>query len=254
MSFTLSSKTHCIECLPTAQTDGCLKRAPHASCLGSQLSSLGVLKDHPSIDIRSRCPLPSSTSQASLSPSAKSCHALRLFRPCRFSRLRRLAPPRRCRFVAPCYRSWDSPRFRWGAGALLDLAGETSRGLPKVSVHSSAIVGSASALLFHPEQCSFRPRYGRHTSQGWFRMLSIPSTQITFARLPPLGRLPTGPLGSVRPRLGEVGARVVLVGHMKSLGQRHWSRPRPRFATLSLESTFSPLRSPRAARPPLLTL
>jgi hypothetical protein len=34
------------------------------------------------------------------------------FRPCRFSRLRRLSPRVRCRFVAPCCRSWGSPGFR----------------------------------------------------------------------------------------------------------------------------------------------
>jgi hypothetical protein len=34
------------------------------------------------------------------------------FRPCRFSRLRRLSPHTRCRFVAPCSRSWGSPGFK----------------------------------------------------------------------------------------------------------------------------------------------
>jgi hypothetical protein len=33
-------------------------------------------------------------------------------RPCRFSRLRRLAPRARCRSVAPCCRPWGSPGFR----------------------------------------------------------------------------------------------------------------------------------------------
>ena len=36
------------------------------------------------------------------------------FRPCRFSRLRRLAPRTRCRSVAPCSRSWGSPGCRLG--------------------------------------------------------------------------------------------------------------------------------------------
>ena len=34
------------------------------------------------------------------------------FRPCRFSRLRRFSPHTRCRFVAPCSRSWGSPGFK----------------------------------------------------------------------------------------------------------------------------------------------
>jgi hypothetical protein len=46
-------------------------------------------------------------------PSTKACHRLDTFRPCRSSRLRRFSPPGRCRLVASCSRSWDSPRFRW---------------------------------------------------------------------------------------------------------------------------------------------
>jgi hypothetical protein len=37
-------------------------------------------------------------------PSARACQARILFRPCRFSRLRRLAPRAQCRSVAPCSR------------------------------------------------------------------------------------------------------------------------------------------------------
>lgn len=45
-------------------------------------------------------------------PSAPGCHSRRSFRPCRFSRLRRLAPHTRCRSVAPCSRPWGSPGCR----------------------------------------------------------------------------------------------------------------------------------------------
>jgi hypothetical protein len=43
--------------------------------------------------------------------SVEGCQLLDSFRPCRFSRLRRLAPPERCGLVASRYRSWDSSRF-----------------------------------------------------------------------------------------------------------------------------------------------
>jgi len=49
--------------------------------------------------------------------SSEGCQLLGLFRPCRFSRLRRLPPPGGRGLVASRYRSWDSPRFRLRSGA-----------------------------------------------------------------------------------------------------------------------------------------
>jgi len=49
---------------------------------------MGFFKDRPSIDVNQLRPLPVRRG----APSAKSCHTLRAFRPCRFARLRRLTP------------------------------------------------------------------------------------------------------------------------------------------------------------------
>jgi hypothetical protein len=45
-------------------------------------------------------------------PSVRACQARISFRPCRFSRLRRLPPRAQCRSVAPCSRPWGSPGFQ----------------------------------------------------------------------------------------------------------------------------------------------
>jgi len=143
MSFESTSKTHCIACRPSF----CLVLAcracstdPHRP--GVRTSSLGVLKDSPSIDIhtldaplrffrlddiigtsphdltmrarfpRRFCTGPGVHSQTQKGPSARASHCSDMFRPCRSSRLRRFAPPACCWSVAPSSRSWDSPRFR----------------------------------------------------------------------------------------------------------------------------------------------
>ena len=53
--------------------------------------------------------------------SVEGCQLLDMFRPCRFSRLRRLSPPGGCGLVASRCRSWDSPRFRLCSGACRGL-------------------------------------------------------------------------------------------------------------------------------------
>lgn len=77
--------------------------------LAMRASSHGVLKDHPSIDMHSRCPLPRAARDALRS---RPCQILDVFRPCRFSRLRRLSPPGWCGLVASRCQSWDSSGFR----------------------------------------------------------------------------------------------------------------------------------------------
>lgn len=46
-----------------------------------------------------------------LSPSACRCQASHTLRPHGFSPSRRLSPKSSCKFVAPCFQSWGSPRF-----------------------------------------------------------------------------------------------------------------------------------------------
>jgi hypothetical protein len=80
--------------------------------------------------------------RSSPSPSTKACHCLGTVRPCRSSRLRRLSPPGRCRLVASCSRSWDSPRFGW-LGWHRPVGTVPSRlGSPSRSLRSRGIVGS----------------------------------------------------------------------------------------------------------------
>lgn len=62
-----------------------------------------------------------------------------LFRPCRFSRLRRLAPRMPCRSVAPCCRPWGSPGCR-------PLAGSR-----RLDVHARARLGPGAARTARPE-------------------------------------------------------------------------------------------------------
>jgi len=59
------------------------------------------------------------------------------FRPCRFSRLRRLAPRTRCRFVAPCSRSWGSPGcgLEWSRRSQLQAARRDVPGRPPDCPH-----------------------------------------------------------------------------------------------------------------------
>jgi len=60
--------------------------------------------------------LASTTAPASLRAFGPGMPIRCSFRPCRFSRLRRLAPHARCRSVAPCSRPWGSPGCRRLAG------------------------------------------------------------------------------------------------------------------------------------------
>jgi hypothetical protein len=77
--------------------------------LAMRASSHGVLKEHPSIDMHSRCPLPHAASSLFRS---RSCQILNMFRPCRFSRLRRFSPSGWSGLVASRCQSWDSSGFR----------------------------------------------------------------------------------------------------------------------------------------------
>jgi hypothetical protein len=62
--------------------------------LSGRTPLLGLSKDRPSIDISFACPLPAPTTSRTKfgAPSALDCHIQDSFRPCRSSRLRRLAP------------------------------------------------------------------------------------------------------------------------------------------------------------------
>jgi hypothetical protein len=89
-----------------------LKDAPPSTsnvCVRSQLAVVlarrGVLRTGHAVF--GACALPSAaTSLRAFGPGLPHRDS---FRPCRFSRLRRLAPRTRCRSVAPCSRSWGSP-------------------------------------------------------------------------------------------------------------------------------------------------
>jgi hypothetical protein len=67
-------------------------------------------------DVHSRLPVVARTLRPW--PSVAACHGLDSFRPCHSSWLRRLSPSGCRRFVSPCSRSWDSPRFGWGVGSM----------------------------------------------------------------------------------------------------------------------------------------
>jgi len=87
------------------------------ACVHSQLAT---------VPVQAGCPADWTCDGLGLAPSSTAAVSLRAFgpglphrdsfRPCRFSRLRRLAPHTRCRSVAPCSRPWGSPGCRHQRG------------------------------------------------------------------------------------------------------------------------------------------
>jgi len=161
MSFDSTSKTRCFACRPSFRPVLACRACsadPHLS--GVRTSSLGVLKDHPSIDMhmldaplrflrlsegsgtsphsittrarspRRFCAGPGVHSQTPKGPSARASHCSDMFRPCPSSGLRRFAPPARCWSVAPSSRSWDSPRFKHRTHKLQPASAEADRPKP----------------------------------------------------------------------------------------------------------------------------
>jgi hypothetical protein len=132
-------------------------RACHVeSC---RTSLMGGLKDCPSIDIRRACPLPAHCRPrpdevltevsiygfaVCLRPEAAKPRVS--FRPCRFSRLRRLAPRKRCRSVAPCCRPWGSPGCRLPTHPVPARASTCCRGARPGPVASTR-VGRRGSIL-----------------------------------------------------------------------------------------------------------
>ena len=89
----------------------CLRRRSLAGICGEPCWTPFMVLSKTPLHRRPRCAsTPGSGSLHRLRPGAASSRVP--FRPCRFSRLRRLSPRVRCRFVAPCSRSWGSPGFR----------------------------------------------------------------------------------------------------------------------------------------------
>jgi hypothetical protein len=100
-------------------------------------------------------------------PSTKACHCLGVFRPCRSSRLRRFSPPGRCRLVASCSRSWDSPRFGWVGSHRPCCSVPSWLGWHSSSMRSRVIVGLCV-------MCHLRPRANSVPLMGWSTVRSKP--------------------------------------------------------------------------------
>lgn len=110
LSFTSPSKTHCFACgssgsCPSSRFQP--KLSPRRCARPASFLSWG--SQRPSLHRHAH--QVSTPTRRERHASVEGCQLLDSFRPCRFSRLRRLAPPERCGLVASRYRSWDSSRF-----------------------------------------------------------------------------------------------------------------------------------------------
>jgi hypothetical protein len=151
------------------------------------------------------------------------------FRPCRFSRLRRLAPHTRRRFVAPCSRSWGSPGCGWARVGREATASSRLRPSHALRLRSSIAGGAvpscsiAGALTeraacsssgqgfrsarrptsrpmctrFHEVRRRVLPRCGHpskrfpRSQQGWFRLQRCVVTCVPVPRCAPCRPLPS---------------------------------------------------------------
>jgi hypothetical protein len=105
-----NSTAHCAR-RPVVQAPGSVGADPLPGVCGEPCWTPFMVLSKMPLHRRPRCAsTPGDGSLHRLRPGAASSRVP--FRPCRFSRLRRLSPRVRCRFVAPCSRSWGSPGFR----------------------------------------------------------------------------------------------------------------------------------------------
>lgn len=211
-------------------------------------SSHGVVKYRPSIDMGAWCPLPVSpplrravayifpreSACDAVPPSARGCHIPDTFRPCRFSRLRRFAPPGTLQVYCTLLPILGFAMFLVLGVVLRDLttpsaeAGERSRLGVAVRLHPEGAAfwlpsSDLSVSLTRPRGAARASRRGSHPflldlSQWRSTLRSFPlvsscaASTVLFSRTPRTRPFAGGPgLGVVSGALFDLMARATAV-------------------------------------------